>query len=148
MNRLGRKRGSAAVGAQDREAGAAGWIDRGQALAASLDAGRGRAAKRAGDAPAIYGLVAEASGAAVKAGRAWRGWARCSRPVAPATVGHGRASTPAAEETALCDRLEQLALAHDYGYRRPRAGSGELEGWGVNLKRALRHRRARTVSSA
>ncbi len=49
-----------------------------------------------------------------------------------------RASAPAAEETALRDRLQQLALAHrHYGYRR----LGPLlrrEGWAVNHKRVLR----------
>jgi transposase InsO family protein len=51
---------------------------------------------------------------------------------------HWRASAPAAEETALRDRLQQLALAHrHYGYRR----LGPLlrrEGWAVNHKRVLR----------
>lgn len=49
-----------------------------------------------------------------------------------------RASAPAAEETALRDRLHGLALAHrHYGYRR----LGPLlrrEGWAVNHKRVLR----------
>jgi transposase InsO family protein len=51
---------------------------------------------------------------------------------------HWRASAPAAEETALRDRLQGLALAHrHYGYRR----LGPLlrrEGWAVNHKRVLR----------
>ena len=51
---------------------------------------------------------------------------------------HWRASAPAAEETALRDRLHGLALAHrHYGYRR----LGPLlrrEGWAVNHKRVLR----------
>lgn len=51
---------------------------------------------------------------------------------------HWRASSPAAEETGLRDRLQGLALAHrHYGYRR----LGPLlrrEGWAVNHKRVLR----------
>lgn len=51
---------------------------------------------------------------------------------------HWRRSAPAAEETGLRDRLQQLALAHrHYGYRR----LGPLlrrEGWAVNHKRVLR----------
>lgn len=51
---------------------------------------------------------------------------------------HWRVSAPAEEETALRDRLQQLALAHrHYGYRR----LGPLlrhEGWAVNHKRVLR----------
>jgi transposase InsO family protein len=51
---------------------------------------------------------------------------------------HWRASAPAAEETALRGRLQELALAHrHYGYRR----LGPLlrcEGWAVNHKRVLR----------
>jgi putative transposase len=50
----------------------------------------------------------------------------------------GVRAAPAAEETALRDRLQQLALAHrHYGYRR----LGPLlrhEGWTVNHKRVLR----------
>lgn len=51
---------------------------------------------------------------------------------------HWKASKPREEETALRDRLQQLALAHPYyGYRR----LGALlrrEGWQVNHKRVLR----------
>jgi transposase InsO family protein len=51
---------------------------------------------------------------------------------------HWHASAPAAEETALRGRLQELALAHrHYGYRR----LGPLlrrEGWAVNHKRVLR----------
>jgi len=51
---------------------------------------------------------------------------------------HFRASRPRREETALRDRLQQLALAHrHYGYRR----LGVLlqrEGWSANHKRVLR----------
>ena len=51
---------------------------------------------------------------------------------------HWRSSAPAEEETALRDRLQQLALAQrHYGYRR----LGPLlrrEGWAVNHKRVLR----------
>lgn len=51
---------------------------------------------------------------------------------------HWRASAPAAEETALRDRLQQLALAHrHYGYRR-RGPLLRHEGWTVNHKRVLR----------
>jgi transposase InsO family protein len=53
-----------------------------------------------------------------------------------------RSAAPAAEETALRDRLQRLALAHrHYGYRR----LGPLlrrEGWAVNHKRVLRLMRA------
>jgi len=55
---------------------------------------------------------------------------------------HWRSSAPREENTALCDRLQQLALAHrHYGYRR----LGVLlrrEGWDVNHKRVLRLMRA------
>lgn len=55
---------------------------------------------------------------------------------------HWRASAPREENTALCDRLQQLALAHrHYGYRR----LGALlrrEGWEANHKRVLRLLRA------
>ena len=51
---------------------------------------------------------------------------------------HWHASAPAAEETALRGRLQELAVAHrHYGYRR----LGPLlrrEGWAVNHKRVLR----------
>ena len=55
---------------------------------------------------------------------------------------HWRASAPREEDTALRDRLQQLALAHrHYGYRR----LGVLlrrEGWAANHKRVLRLMRA------
>ena len=103
----------------------------GQALQL-MEAG-GSAAERAARRAGVHGLI-----------QAWaqrQGGLSVERMCALVEVSragyyrHWRASAPAAEETALRDRLQQLALAHrHYGYRR----LGPLlrrEGWAVNHKR-------------